>query len=248
MRTSLCFVFPLLLAMFGPLFADDPVPRTLLAGASAVDITPTEFPLNMPGGFRANMAESAHDPLFARALVLSNETMTLAMVVVDSLGASPEVLDEAKEIASQKTGIPTSRMLISSTHTHSGPPSNATEGPAPAVAYRKVLVSGVAESIVKAHAALQRASVGAASHPLPDEVRNRRWYLKPGKMPLNPFGKFDEVKMNPGSSAAVLDRPAGPIDPDITVISVRDRRSKPLGAFTPPSNPKSPLAWPGEGS
>ncbi len=203
----------------------------LRAGAAAVDITPREFPLNMPGGFRANMAESAHDPLYARALVFDDGTTTLAMVVVDSLGASPEVLDEVKDIASKKTGIPTNRMLICSTHTHSGPPSNTKEGPAPAVAYRKVLLDGLAESIIQAHAALQPATVGAAAHPLPDEVFNRRWFLKPGKMPLNPFGKLDRVKMNPGYSPDVLDRPAGPTDPDITIISVQDSRRKPVALF-----------------
>jgi len=183
----------------------------------------------MPGGFRANMATSVHDPFFARALVLHDGTTTLVMVVVDSLGASPEVLEEAKQIAARKTGIPTNRMLICSTHTHSGPPSNAKNGPAGA--YRKVLVKGLAESIVLAHAALRPASVGAASHPLPDEVFNRRWYLKPGKMPLNPFGKMDTVKMNPSRRPGVLDRPAGPTDPDITVISVRDAKRKPLALF-----------------
>jgi hypothetical protein len=66
---------------------------------------------------------------------------------------------------------------------------------------------------------------------LPDEVFNRRWFLKPGKMPLNPFGRMDTVKMNPGTSPEVLDRPAGPIDPDITIISVQDARKKPLALF-----------------
>jgi len=80
--------------------ADDGQPTRLRAGAAAVSITPERFPLNMPGGFRANMAESVHDPFYARALVLDDRTTTLAMVVVDSLGASPEVLEEAKEIAS----------------------------------------------------------------------------------------------------------------------------------------------------
>lgn len=203
----------------------------LRAGAAAVDITPREFPLNMPGGFRANMAESAHDPLHSRALVFDDGNTTLAMVVVDSLGVSPEVLEEAKAIASRKTGIPKNRMLICSTHTHSGPPSNAQSGPAPAVAYRKLLVSGLADSIVKAHAALQPAFIGAAAHPLPDEVFNRRWYLKPLKMPLNPFGKLDQVKMNPGYSPEVLDRPAGPTDPDITIISVRNSKRRSLALF-----------------
>ena len=201
----------------------------LRAGAAAVDITPKLFPLNMPGGFSANMAERAHDPLHARAMVFADGATTLAMVVVDNLGAGPDVLDEAKAIASKQTGIPVEKMLVSSTHSHSAAPLNTrTE---PAAAYRKLFVEGVADSIVKAHAALRPAAVGAASHPLPDEVFNRRWFLKPGKMPLNPYGKLDTVKMNPGTSPDVLDHPAGPTDPDITIISVQDLKRKPVALF-----------------
>ncbi|MEW6302510.1 MAG: neutral/alkaline non-lysosomal ceramidase N-terminal domain-containing protein [Verrucomicrobiota bacterium] len=204
---------------------------TLRAGAAAVDITPKLFPLNMPGGFEANMATAVHDPFRARALVLDDGRTKLAMVVVDNLGVAQETIDEAKAIASQQCGIPVDKMVVSSTHTHSGPPSNSKEGPEPAVAYRKQLVAGIAESIVRAHAALRPAAVGAAAHPLPDEVFNRRWHLKPGKMPLNPFGKLDKVKMNPGTSPDVIDRPAGPTDPDITVLSVQDTKRKPIALY-----------------
>ena len=217
-----------LLAPLAALHAAD----TLRAGAAVVDITPKEFPLNMPGGHSANMAESAHDPLNARALVLDDGTTTLAMVAIDNLGAGPEVLDEAKAIAAAKTGMATDKMLVSSTHTHSGASIGTRENsPAPAIAYRKVIVEGIAESIVKAHAAMRPAAVGAAAHPLPDEVFNRRWFLKPGKMPLNPYGRLDTVKMNPGTSPDVIDHPAGPTDPDITIISVQDAKRKPLALF-----------------
>jgi len=204
-------------------------PPTLRAGAAAVDITPTQFPMNMPGGFSANQAEKAHDPFHSRALVLDDGQTTLAMVVVDVLGAGPEVLNEAKAIAAQQTGMAPDNMLICSTHTHSGPSVNTrTET---AAAYYKVFVEGIANSIIRAHAALRPAAIGAASHPLPDEVFNRRWYLKPGQMPLNPFGKFDRVKMNPGTNPTVIDRPAGPTDPDITILSIQDTKRKPLALF-----------------
>lgn len=223
-RPLLAVLTALLLAPPAWLTAADP-PR-LRAGAAAVDITPKVFPLNMPGGFSANMAERAHDPLHARALVLDDGRTTLALVVVDNLGAGPEVLDEAKALAAAKTGMAADRMLVCSTHTHSGPPLN-TSSP-PAAAYRKRFVEGVAASLIQAHAALKPAALGAAAHPLPDEVFNRRWYLKPGQMPPNPFGRFDIVKMNPGTNPNTIDRPAGPTDPDITIISVQDAQRKPL--------------------
>lgn len=202
---------------------------SLRAGAAAVDITPADFPQNMPGGFSANMAEKAHDPFHSRALVLCDGATTLAMVVVDNLGAGPEVLDEAKAIAAKATGIPAANMLISSTHTHSGPSLNKRSEKA--AAYWARFVEGVSQSVIKAHAALRPAAAGAAAHPLPEEVFNRRWYLKPGKMPPNPFGRLDTVKMNPGASPDVLDRPAGPVDPDITIISVQDTKRRQIALF-----------------
>ena len=222
----LLFTLSLLALAATASFAQNPALR---AGAAAVNITPKLFPLNMPGGFSANLAESAHDPLHARALVLDDGAITLALVVVDNLGAGPDVLDEAKAIAAKATGLSPDKMLISSTHSHSAAPLNTRSEAA--TAYRKLFVEGVAAAIIKAHAALRPAAVGAAAHPLPDEVFNRRWYLKPGKMPLNPFGRLDTVKMNPGTSPDTLDRPAGPTDPGITVLSVQDAKRKPLALF-----------------
>lgn len=202
---------------------------TLRAGASAVDITPKEFPLNMRGLFTPRLVERVHDPLHARALVLDDGTTSVALVVVDNLHVAQEACDEAKAIASKQCGIAVEKMLVASTHTHTAPSSNVKAGPAPEVAYRKVLVAGIAESIVRAHDALRPAGVGAAASPLPEEVFCRRWFLKPGKMPLNPFGEMDKVKMNPSRSADVLDRAAGPTDPDVTILSVQDAESgKPL--------------------
>lgn len=200
----------------------------LRAGAAAVDITPAQFPMNMPGGFSANMAEKAHDPFHSRALVLDDGKTALAMVVVDNLGAGPDVLNEAKAVAAAKTGLKPENMLISSTHTHSGPSLNTRSEAA--AAYYKQFVAGVAASIIQAHAARKPASVGMAAHPLPDEVFNRRWFLK-GPMPPNPFGRFDRVKTNPGTDPTVIDKPAGPTDPDITILSVMGEKRKPLALY-----------------
>ena len=215
----------------------------LKAGAAVMDITPTTFPMNMPGGFNANQATKAHDPLTARALVLDDGKTKVVWVVIDHLSVPRKVTAEAKEIASKATGIPVENMLVSATHTHTGV-SAADEfvvevpgGPklsdrqVKANAYRQVMLDGISQAIIKAHGQLRPALVGAAAQPLPSEVFNRRWYLKPGKMPLNPFGEMDKVKMNPGTSPDVIDRPAGPTDPEVSILSVQDARRKPLALF-----------------
>jgi len=86
---------------FAPLLSAAEKPG-LRAGAAAVDITPRAFPLNMPGGHSANLARSAHDPLHSRALVLDDGSTKIALVVVDNLGVSPEVIAEAKAVLAVK--------------------------------------------------------------------------------------------------------------------------------------------------
>ncbi|MEN9814750.1 MAG: hypothetical protein RLZZ412_732, partial [Verrucomicrobiota bacterium] len=142
----------------------------LKAGAAAVDITPKEFPMNMPGGFSPSPATSAHDPLHARALVLDDGKTQVAWVVIDNLGVPRKVVAEAKELAAKATGIPQEHMLVSGTHTHSG--VNPADGPpasgaklsdreAKAAAYRQVMLEGISQAIIRAHAALRPAAVGA---------------------------------------------------------------------------------------
>lgn len=198
----------------------------LRAGVAVADISPREFPFNMPGLFTTNLAVSVHDPLCARALVLADDTTTLALVVVDQLHVDQDTADEAKQQAAQQCGIDSNKIFLCSTHTHTGPPSG---GPT-AAAYRKILIAGIVKAITGARVALRPAELAANAAPLPGEVFNRRWFLKPGKMPRNPFGKLEQVKMNP--SADALDRPAGPTDPDLSILDVREAIShQPLALF-----------------
>ena len=93
-------------------------------------------------------------------------------------------------------------------------------------AYEKLKHQKLEEAIVQAIESLEPAKVGFSSEDEPSEVRNRRWFLQPGTMPPNPLGEKDQVKTNAGRNHLV--RPAGPIDPEICVIDVRNSRNKPL--------------------
>jgi neutral ceramidase len=60
-------------------------------------------------------------------------------------------------------------------------------------------------------------------------LHNRRWWMKPGSIPPDPFGNTtDKVRMNPPRSSPDLIKPAGPIVPGFTVVSVRTAGGKPL--------------------
>lgn len=49
-------------------------------------------------------------------------------------------------------------------------------------------------------------------------------------MPPNPFGEFDQVKMNPNRNH--ITKPAGPTDPTVAVLDIRDARNRPIGIYT----------------
>jgi hypothetical protein len=203
--------------------------KAFRAGAFAMDITPEKFPISVNGGMQDRQARGAHDRLHARCLVLDDETTRIAIVVCDSCMIPRELLDEAKSRASKSTGIPTSHMLISATHTHTAPTVAGIFQSDPDKGYVKFLAERIAQGIEKANAARVPARIGWGIGKEPGQVFNRRWKMKPGTIQADPFGRLtDTVKMNPGYKNPGLVEQAGPIDPEVAVLSVQTREGKPL--------------------
>ena len=199
------------------------------AGAAVGDITPTEWPVYLVGSFSERGAEKAWDSLSARAVVLDDGETRLAIVVVDSCLIPRSLFDEVKARASKATGIRTDRMMISATHTHSAPASLDRLFAKMSEAYIKVLKDGIVEAIIKANKNLAPAEMGWGQVDIAEHVHNRRWHMKPGGIVPDPFGKMtDRVRMNPPRGRGLLDRPAGPIDPQLSFVSVRNRAGVPL--------------------
>lgn len=197
--------------------------QTFQAGSAIVDTTPTQWPQNLVGGFTPKPCETAKDPLSARAFAFQNGEGRVVIATVDACVASREVLDECKAIAAEATGWKTSEMMISSTHTHSAPSPRAAT-------YRETFVNGTSRALIEAIRDLKPAQIGYGEDAVPEEVFNRRWFLEEGKMPLNPFGELDLVKMNPNRSH--ITKPAGPTDPTVAVLDIRDTRNRPIGIYT----------------
>lgn len=199
------------------------------AGAAAVDMTPEKLPVSMTGGFQDRMATAVHDPLNARCLVLDDGGTRIAIVVCDSCLITRDIFDEAKKIASKKTGIPVNRMLMSATHTHSAATTVALAQCNPDPDYLKILPKRIAQSVIEANERRRPARVGWSVGREPNEISNRRWYVKPEGMKPNPFGRTDDlVRMNPPRGSNVLIKPAGPIDPDVSILSVQLKNDKPI--------------------
>jgi neutral ceramidase len=193
----------------------------LRAGNGVVDISPEVVPFQL----RSGSSEYIHDPLHARSIALESGNGRTLITLLDDIGVSREMTDAAKVAVAAKTGWKPEEMLISGTHTHTAPKGGDTsEG---RIAYEKRRLDGLVEAMTKAIASLEPAEIGYASDEEPSEVYNRRWYLKPGAMKPNPFGTLDEVMTN--APRDQLLKPAGPTDPEVSIIDIRTRKGHALG-------------------
>ena len=194
------------------------------AGSAKVDITPKVWPVQLVGSFSERLADKAHDPLFARAIVCDDGQTRLAIVIVDNCLIGRNYLDRAKALAAEHTRLRADRILVAATHTHTAPPGKdrrTNRDDAAHRAYFKQLVEGIAESIVRAEKNLAPAELAHGVALVPEEIFNRRWHMKPGGIAVNPFGSpNDIVRMNPPRN--LIDRPAGPTDPEVHFITLRE--------------------------
>ncbi|MEX2568893.1 MAG: neutral/alkaline non-lysosomal ceramidase N-terminal domain-containing protein [Cyclobacteriaceae bacterium] len=215
----------------------DSKPGIFLAGASTSNITPS-LGKGIVGNFgKPPPAVHVHDELHSRALVLDDGSSQLVWVIVDNVAIKREVFDEAKRQVQQKTGIPVSNMMMAATHTHSCIGAGGGEEgdelgwctwneQKPLVGYQNFLVERIVDGVIIAHNNLEPAKIGWGSGQVPQHVFNRRWKMK--EKVINPFGKLDQVRMNPGFENPNLLAPAGPTDAEIAFISVQSKMGRPI--------------------
>lgn len=200
----------------------------LRAGAAKTDITP-EAGVSLDGPISKNgVVTGANDRLHARALVLDDGDSRIAIVICDACMIGRDVMDAAKNQAAKHTKLTTDRILIAATHTHAAPrASHVGTGPLDD-AYHKQLARQIAEAITAAEKNLAPAKIGHGSFNKLNIMRCRRNLCELGSVGVNPFGESGErIKSVAGKSSAIIE-PAGPIDPEFSVLSVQHLDGKPL--------------------
>ena len=169
-RKSLCSLACLLVLSAGPLAGKE---TSWKVGLARVKITP-EQPVFMAGyASRDRPFAEVHDDLFAKAIVLVDERGTrAALVTTDLIGLTAETADPIRRRIEEQTGIPAASVLLSSSHTHTGP--TLTLDPTPGegrsladnertVAYTKGLQDKLVQVVVQAAKDPQPARLRAAS-------------------------------------------------------------------------------------
>ena len=223
MRPPFSFIAVLLAWLPATAFAE------FRSGAYAVNISPTNFPVRVNAMFTERSADKVTDPLFARALALDDGQTRLVLCVVDSCMISRDLIDRAKADASKATGLPTDKMLVSATHTHSAPSAMGCLGSRPDPSYVAFLPGRITAAISGAVQRLAPARVGWAQVDDWEHTFNRRWIRRPDRMLTDPFGQRNvRAHMHPGHESPDALGPSGPVDPQLSVLAVQRADGRPL--------------------
>jgi len=202
------------------------------AGAAVVDVTPQKLPVLVNGGMTSRSLDKIKTPVTARALVCSDGSTSLAVVIVDSCMMGRELLDDVKAMATTRTGIPASHMLIAATHAHSAPASMGCLGTDADPDYVPFLRERLVECIVAAQAKLQPARIGFSRIPAPDYTALRQWIRRPDRVVEDPFGnRTVRANMHAGANPDDVTGEAGPEDPELSLISVQTTAGQPLAVL-----------------
>lgn len=194
----------------------------LTAGAAQVDITPPPG-TPMAGYYALRGAEGTRDPLRAKALVFEKDGTRAALVALDLIGTTAGMVADARKLIAEQTGIPGSHVMISATHSHTGPvlsdgrPRTEAFGGSNklAVEFMKGLPVKIAEAVRRADASRQPARLLRGVGKEEGLAFNRRFHMTDGT-----------VGWNPGKKNPKIVRPAGPTDPGVPVVLIETADGK----------------------
>lgn len=159
-----------------------------IAGAAIREITPQK-PLFLAGYPNVpRVSAGVHDPLLASALYLFDGKTPLLLIGLDILYISPQSTGLCREAISKATGIPAGNILISASHTHSGPVTNDelawradSNVPRPDPEYIEQFHGNIIAAGIAAHAGARPALLAVTEATVTGVGRNR----------LAPQGPFD---------------------------------------------------------
>lgn len=195
----------------------------LSLGTAAVKITP---PIGIPlaGYYSPRGSEGVLDDLYTKVVVLDDGQTQVAMVVCDLITVPRHTVLEARKLIEQQTKIPGSRVMISATHTHTGPvlaretARDDSDGGSGDLAnkYTAELPAKIAQGVAEASGRLVPVRTSFA-HGHEDRMAfTRRFWMKDGT-----------VGWNPGKKNPNIIRPVSPIDPEVGVVYFETAEGKP---------------------
>lgn len=179
----------------------------------------------LAGYYHARASEGVIDDLFAKAAVIEADGTKAALVVCDLISLPRHTVVEARKLIATATGIPGGHVMISATHSHTGPvlaresSRDDLDGGNTVLGrnYTDELPRLIAQAVTEAHRKLAPARASAAVGREERLAFNRRFWMRDGTVGWNPG------KLNPN-----IVRSAGPIDPEVGVVYFETTNARPL--------------------
>jgi len=198
-------------------------------GAAQVDITPVNG-TPMAGYYKFRAVGGVLDPIFAKTIVVEQDGARAAFIVLDLAGTTRPVVSAARKLIEERFHLRADRVMISATHTHTGPQlprgslmDEITKADSPpGLQYVNSLPGLIAKSVGDALGNLTPARASATIGKAEGISFNRRVIGKDGKCIWQPR------KIDPA-----VERPAGPVDPDLglLVFAPIEPRPSPIAAY-----------------
>jgi neutral ceramidase len=217
-----CLAVCLAIQFADPAFDPARASDQMQTGVAVVDIT-GPIPYRMHGYFYERLSTGVKDPLHAKAVVFKQGNETAAFVFCDLVGVPIDITGPARKKASEATGIPIEHIAVTGTHTHTGPQffmalsdhwhekavAKSGKDPYDPATYETEAIDKIASAVVQAKAALAPVELKSGfAHE--DRISfNRRYHMKDGTTRFNP----------PENSPDIVE-PAGPIDPQVGIITI----------------------------
>lgn len=204
--------------------------NTLRAGAASAVISPA-LGTSLAGYMNDRGAAEIHDELRVCCAALESGSQRALLATVDSCMVPRTLLDRARQRIAKENSIDPAAILISSTHTHSAPTAMHLFQSFADEKYTAFLEERLGDAARMAFRRLRPASLASGVGREPTLAFNRRYFMKPGAIPPNPFGAIDQVLMNPPLRSPNIVRPAGPTDPAHPLIAAFGEDLRPIWIY-----------------
>lgn len=187
----------------------------LYAGVSKIDITP-QMSAFLDGNPRIKKSQGIHDPLYAKALFLDNGESQALFVTLDLIGLYNSCVNEIRELVAKKVDIGVENILISSSHTHSGPSTLGLFSP-PEKEWLNNLPFRIVEAVSQAVSESKQVTIGVGTGEEKTIGHQRRLWHRDGYIIMN-WEDFSQEE---------IICPAGPDDFQVGVIEFKDNNNLP---------------------
>jgi len=186
----------------------------LCVGVAQRVITPPTG-VSLAGYFHDRIGKTVRDDLCAKCVVIESGAERVALVACDLISGHREITGEARGLIQKETGIAADHVMVSMTHTHTGPETRPGRVVPTRAEWLAKLPRFIADAVKSASANMFKAQLHAGRGEEHDLANNRLFRLRDGT-----------ERFGPTSDLLLVAGPAGPIDPEVLAMKVVDPQGR----------------------